>query len=133
MADNRFLNKQRAMQRMRAIPPAVRVAARQAVNYQAEGLAQAIRAAVPRDEGDLADSIEAVPHLRGDKISAAVREGWDDETLGRKARAVEFGRGGENPMEPQPHFFPTFRALRRRMQAGIQRKVRAAIRRIYPS
>lgn len=130
MANNRFAGRERALNRMRQIPVAVRSVAREAVDEQAAILVEQIRPNVPRDEGDLADSLEWHRVARGDKISVAVTEGADDETRGRKARAVEFGRPD---MDAQPHFFPTYRANKRKMQNGIQKRVRATIRRIWGS
>lgn len=130
MASNRFAGKERALNRMRQIPVAVRSVAREAVDEQAAFLVEQIRPNVPRDEGDLADSLEWRRNPRGDKISVVVTEGAKDDTQGRKARAVEFGRPD---MEAQPHFFPTYRANKRKMQNAIQKRVRAAIRRIWGS
>lgn len=115
---------------MRQIPEAVRAVAREALDEQAAYLVEQIRPNVPRDQGDLADSLEWHRNPRLDRIGVVVTEGADDETRGRKARAVEFGRPD---MEAQPHFFPTYRALKRRMQNAIQKRVRATIRRIWGS
>jgi hypothetical protein len=136
MADNRFLGKARALNRMRQIPPAVRRVAREAVDEQAAFLVEQIRPNVPKDEGDLANSLNWRRSLRGDRIGAIITEGANDETLGRKARAVEFGRPASaesGAMEAQPHFFPTYRANKRKMQNAIQKRIRATIARIWGS
>lgn len=115
---------------MRLIPPAVRAAARNGLDSEAAFLVEQIRPNVPKDEGELADSLEWHRNPRGDKISVVVTEGRNQEgdPAGRKARAVEFGRPD---MEAQPHFFPTYRAHKRKMQNRIQKAVRTAIRRIW--
>lgn len=130
MAENRFLQKQRVLGLMARIPAQVRSVAREAVDEQAAYLVEQIRPNVPRDEGELADSLEWHRNARMDKIGVVVTEGTKDDTQGRKARAVEFGRPD---MEAQPHFFPTYRAHKRKMQNAIQRRVRATIRRIWGS
>lgn len=136
MADNRFTGKDRLFARMQKIPLAARIAARDELDKQAAKLVEQIRPRVPKDEGDLAASLES--HRQSDRataglarITVVVTEGANDETLGRKARANEFGRGGDNPMEARPHFFPTYRANKRRIQNAVQRKVRAAIRKVW--
>lgn len=138
MADNRFSGKGALFARMQKIPLAARVAARDELGIQAAKLVAAIKPRVPQDEGDLAESVEWRPGslntaIELDRISVVVTEGANDDTLGRKARANEFGRGGDNPMEARPHFFPTYRAMKRRIQNAVQRKARAAIRKVWGS
>lgn len=128
MADNRFVRKQKVLSLMARIPPEIRRVAREAVDEQAAFLVEQIRPAVPRDQGDLADSLEWRRLARTDRIGVVITEGAKDATQGRKARAVEFGRAD---MEAQPHFFPTYRANKRKMRNAINRRVRAAIRRIW--
>jgi len=119
MADNRWDRKAAVLARMKAIPPQVRADMRGAVDQQAAFLTEQIRPNVPKDEGELADSVEWHRNNRGDKIGAVITEGANDETLGRKARANEFGRGGDNPMEARPHFFPTYRAFKKRINRAL--------------
>jgi hypothetical protein len=128
MADNRFIRKQKVLSLMARIPADVRRVAREAVDEQAAYLVEQIRPAVPRDHGDLADSLEWRRSPRMDKIAVVITEGAKDETLGRKARAVEFGRPD---MQAQPHFFPTYRANKRKMRNAINRRIRTAIRKIW--
>jgi hypothetical protein len=129
MANNRFSGKREFNRRLMRLTPAMEAAAGAELGVQAGKLVQAIKPRVPKLEGDLAASVEShkAPDRPG-RIAYVVTEGANDDTLGRKARANEFGRGGENPMEPQPHFFPTYRALKRRIQNAVQRKARAAAR-----
>lgn len=128
MADNRFVRKQKVLSLMARIPADVRRVAREAVDEQAAYLVEQIRPAVPRDQGDLADSLEWRRSPRIDRIGVVITEGAKDDTQGRKARAVEFGRPD---MEAQPHFFPTYRANKRKMRNAINRRIRAAIRKIW--
>jgi hypothetical protein len=128
MADNRFVRKQKVLALMARIPGDVRRVAREAVDEQAAFLVERIRPAVPREHGDLADSLEWRRSPRMDKIGVIITEGAKDDTQGRKARAVEFGRPD---MEAQPHFFPTYRANKRKMRNAINRRIRAAIRNIW--
>lgn len=128
MVNHRFIGRDRLIRRLRQLPVEARTAARDALDEQAAYLVEQIRPNVPRDEGDLADSLEWHRSPSRARIRVIVTEGADDDTRGRKARAVEFGRPD---MEAQPHFFPTYRANKRKMQNAIQKRVREAIRRIW--
>jgi hypothetical protein len=132
MAENRFDRRAAVIRRLAAIPQAVRAAARDGVNIEAAFMAERIRSRVPRDEGELAASVEWHPNPRLDKIGAVVTEGrgQENDPLNRKARAIEFGRPDA---EAQPHFFPTYRAEKRAVQNRIQKRVRSAIGRIWGS
>lgn len=136
MAKHKFIGKERLLKRMKEIPVRVRIEAREALNEQAAFLVENIRPNVPREHGDLADSLNWKPNPRMDKIGVIITEGANDDTLGRKARAVEFGRpesAEAGAMEAQPHFFPTYRALRRRMKAAVNRRIRNVVKRIWGS
>lgn len=128
MADNKFDRKAAVLARMRQIPVRMRVAAREQLDAQAAFLVEQIRPNVPRDHGDLAESLNWKRNPRGDKIGVIVTEGADDETRGRKARAVEFGRPD---MAAQPHFFPTYRAFKKRIGRAIAKSAKAAARAIW--
>lgn len=130
MADNRFLRKQRVLSLMQRIPPAVRSVARDALDEQTVFLVEQIRPRVPKDEGELRESLNWRRNPRGDVIRNIITEGLNQEgdPGNHKAFAVEFGRPD---MEPQPHFFPTYRANKRKMQNAIQKRIRATIARIW--
>lgn len=133
MADNRFQNRARLLKKLKAIPAAVRAAVRAEMDAQAACLVEQIRPAVPRDHGDLADSLEWRRNLRGDKIGVIITEGGNDPSArdgkpGSKARAVEFGRPD---MAAQPHFFPIYRANKRRIRAAVIKAARNAIRKEF--
>ena len=131
MVNHRFIGRDRLIRKLRQLPVEVRIAARNELDAQAAFLVEKIRPNVPQDEGDLASSLHWRRNPSRTRIRVIITEGANDETLGRKARAVEFGRGGDNPMDPQPHFFPTYRAYKRKIQNAIQKAARDAARRIW--
>lgn len=136
MAANTFDRKAAVLKRLAEIPDAVKEASRAKLEEQAGFLVEQIKPAVPFDEKDrdgihLRDSVEWHPNERKDKIGVVVTEGANDDTLGRKARAVEFGRGGDNPMEAQPHFFPIYRAWKKKISARVKSAGRKAINSIW--
>lgn len=129
MADNQFTNRKRAIARMRALPSAVRAAARAELDVQTAFLVEQIRPNVPKEHGDLAASLEWHRSPRRDKLVNIVTEGRNQpgDDKGRKARAVEFGRPD---MAAQPHFFPTYRANKKRIARALMMAVRAAIKKV---
>jgi HK97 gp10 family phage protein len=134
VADNRFSRKQIVLDRMRKIPAAVRVEARRALDAEAQSLVDDIRPNVPVDDGpgggELRDSLEWHRSPRGDRIAVVVTEGLNQQgdPTNRKARAVEHGRAD---MEAQPHFYPTYRATKRKRRNRVFRRVRDVIRSIW--
>lgn len=136
MANHRFTGRERLARRLRQLPVEARIAARDSLDEQAAYLTEQIRSAVPRDEGDLAASVEWHRSPSRARIRVVITEGLGQEgdPKNRKAHAVEFGRPDSSEsgfMEPQPHFFPTYRANKRKMQNAIQKRVREAIRRMW--
>lgn len=132
--DNRFARKAIVLQRLRRLGPAIRAEARNALGDEAQFLVDQIRPNVPVDDGpgggELRDSLEWHRNPRGDKIGVVITEGLGQEgdPKNRKARAVEFGR---SDMAAQPHFYPTYRAHKRKMKNRVMRRVRAVIRSIW--
>jgi HK97 gp10 family phage protein len=128
--DNRFARKGAVLQKLRRLPVAIRIEARKALDDEAKFLVDQIRPHIPREEGELADSLEWHRNPRGDKIGVIITEGRNQEgdPLDRKARAVEFGRPD---MAAQPHFYPTYRAHKRKMANRVVRRVRKVIRAIW--
>lgn len=125
MADNRFTGKARIIARMKAIPVAIRIAMREELDKQAAFLVERIRPNVPRDHGDLADSLEWHRAQRSDRLSVIITEGeTNDPEKKRKARAVEFGRPD---MAAQPHFYPTYRANKKPINAALRRAVKRSV------
>jgi HK97 gp10 family phage protein len=128
MGDNKFINRARVLGRMKALPVAVRIAARESLDKRAAFLVEAIRPRVPRDQGDLAESLEWHRSPRSDRITVVVTEGvTDDPEKKRKARAVEFGRPD---MAAQPHFYPTYRANKKKMRRDVFADIRKAIKKV---
>lgn len=135
-ADNKFDRKAALLARLDKIPEAIKTATRAKLEEQGAFLVDQIKPAVPYDENDrdgihLRDSVEWHPNPAPEKIGIIVTEGTNDATLGRKARAVEFGRGGENPMEAQPHFFPTYRAWKKKINSRVLSAGRKVIRELW--
>lgn len=126
MADNKFDRKAIVLQRMARIPIEVKQAVRTELDVQAEKLVEAIRPNIPVDQGDLQKSLAFRTNPRRDKIGVIVTEGADDDTAGRKARAIEFGRPGA---PAQPHFFPTYRAYKKKIQNALARSARNVVKR----
>lgn len=127
-------DRRRANALFRRLPLAIRKEISDALEENAEELAEAIRRRVPADGGDLAASIRwakgsGAQNLNGQRIQAGanadlsvrVIEG-DQATF--YARHVEFGTVNH---PAQPHFFPTYRQLRRRLRARLNRAMRKAI------
>lgn len=130
---NTFDRKAKLLARMEAIPEEIRTAVRDKLHEQAGFLVEQIKPAVPYLEGDLRDSVEWHPNPAKEKISVVVTEGTgqEDDPLNRKARALEFGRGGDNPMEAQPHFFPTYRAWKKKINSRVLSAGRKVIRQMW--
>lgn len=136
MAEGKFDRKAALLKRMEAIPIEIREASRDKLYEQAEFLVEQIKPAVPVDQNDrdgihLRDDVKWTPSPAKEKIAVIVTEGASDDTHGRKARAVEFGRGGRNPMEAQPHFFPTYRAWKKKINSRVLSAGRKVIRSIW--
>lgn len=132
MAENRFSGKERALRIMAALPAEIKDAVRAQMEREGADLVEAIKPAVPISEdefpGELRDSVEWHPNPDESKIGVIVTEGYNqpNDPENRKARAVEFGRGGNNPMEAQPHFFPIYRSRKK----GIKSRTMSAGRRV---
>lgn len=124
-------DRDRAKALFRALPRSVRKATSAALDSSAEELAEAIRRRVPEDRGDLKASVtvkRGAGKARGREAGAdpdltvRVTEG-DRDTF--YAPYVEFGTT-EQPA--QSHFFPTWRANKRRLIGKIRRRQRKAIK-----
>lgn len=147
-------NRDQALRKLAAIPPAVRSAAKQALAQSADELTEAIRAAAPMGKtGKLKKSIAqtwgggAVRYsaLRGNvgqagdpDLSVVISAGNSEV---RYAHLVEFGTaphinggifaGTEHPgTRAQPFFYPQYRRLRRRARSRISRAVTKAIKQL---
>ena len=150
-------NRESALRKLAAIPPAVRSAAKQALAQSADEITEAIRAAAPEDRGNLKASIKqtwgrgriryaSMGQKRGQDIGEAgdpdlsVRITAGDD-FARYAHIVEFGSaphinggqfaGTQHPgTRAQPFFYPTWRANRRRARSRISRAITKAIKQL---
>ncbi|BCH32636.1 hypothetical protein MesoLjLc_45660 [Mesorhizobium sp. L-8-10] len=114
------------------IPAKVEAATRAAMEKGADELVAMMKRLVPVDQGDLRDSIawtwgeapkgavvlaESKAESRGLKITVYATD--------FKARWIEFGTV---KMAAQPFFFPSYRAMRKRIKSRITRTMKKAIR-----
>lgn len=118
--------------RIKRFPALLRHEVRKAVNKNADELSEMIRYAAPEDDGDLKASVRWYENPNIAKISSIVSAG--DETNDKSktfyARMVEYGTRFQ---VAQPFFFPSVRALRRRMRGRITRAARKALKRTKQS
>lgn len=129
-------DRDRAKALFRALPRSVRGATSAALDREAGELAEAIRRAVPVDDGDLRDSVR-VRRGRPAKTSKGevAQEAGADADL--SVRVVEgdtktfyapFVEFGHSDAPAKPHFFPTYRARKKAMARRIKAAQRRAIR-----
>ncbi|WP_336800804.1 HK97-gp10 family putative phage morphogenesis protein [Kaistia sp. MMO-174] len=149
----RVQNRQRLLQKLAAMPPQVRAAAKQALAESADEIQGMQRRLAPKRTGRLARSIvqtwgggkERYASLAGSAMSdgdpdlTVVISAGNSET--RYAHLVEFGtaphdnggttKGSKHPgARAQPFFFPAYRALRKRAKSRVNRAMTKAIKRI---
>jgi len=143
------------------LPKRIEAAARGAMETGADELVEMMKRLVPKDSGDLRDSIgwtwgnapagakviaQSDPNERGLRITVyagskkAYYAAWVE--FGTAPHNVATGGGNksfsgvsnEHPgSRAQPFFFPSYRALRKRIQARIKRQTRAAMKLQGPS
>ena len=139
MGENTFDRKAKVLALIGSLPDELRDTIEKKVDEQGQFLVDQIRPLVPVDMddaehgGELRDSLEWHRNPNPQKIGVVVTEGYGQagDPDNRKARANEFGRGGENPMEARPHFFPTFRANKKKIASRIAAAARKKIREIW--
>lgn len=124
-------SSKRLAARLAKIPIEVRAAAAAEALLQAQRLGQAIASAAPSDEGALRASVRVTAGQRGDRFY--VRAGGPTTTRpvrkGQSARydyalAVEHGT---EKMKRRPFFYPTARAARKFIRAGIEHEIKKAV------
>lgn len=125
-------DRQRANAKFRALPAAIRKHVSDALEENAEELAEAIRRRVPADGGDLTASVtwkkgKAATGPTGTAgadpdLTVRVIEG-DEDTF--YAGFVEHGTVNH---PAQPHFFPTYRQMKRKLKSRLTRAVRLVIK-----
>jgi len=123
---------------LRQIPPAVRAEVAKAQEQNGREFVSALQSAVPVDEGDLKASI-------GYRIGGYKKAGGDRGfnsrlndpflTLGVKAGSIKapyagYVEFGTVKMDPRAFFFPTYRALRKRLKSRLTRSATKGIKRV---
>lgn len=100
------------------------------LNTQAESLRSAIASVAPREAGTLAHTVKVVP---GNKptIVRVVAGGTPTIRPAISSKPYDYARAdefGTVHMRARPFFFPTYRLLKKKMIAGMKRKITAAIK-----
>ncbi|SEG59067.1 phage protein, HK97 gp10 family [Bosea lathyri] len=117
--------------RLAKIPLQVRAAAATEALLAAQRLGQLIAAAAPVDEGDLRASVRVEGGARGDRFyvkaggpttTKPVRKG--QSATYDAANAVEFGT---QKMKAREFFYPTYRANKKHIRAGLEHEIRKAV------
>lgn len=123
-------DRQRANAKFRALPAAIRQHVSDALEENAEELAEAIRRRVPADGGDLTTS---VTWKKGKGATATATAGADPDLTVRVIEGDEdtfyagFVEHGTVNHPAQPHFFPTYRQMKRKLKSRLTRAVRRVI------
>lgn len=105
--------------KLAALPGETKTELLASLNVSADELVAMQKRLAPRDRGDLAGSIEKIPGRH--ELAVIVQAGGPDAIHGRW---VEFGT---QKTRAQPFFFPSWRALRKRIKSRNSRaSVKAA-------
>jgi HK97 gp10 family phage protein len=140
-----FSNRDRLRRKMKSIPGAVRKAARAQLKANALELADMQRRMAPVDTGELRNSIRAY------NVSTSTRISWRVAARDHKAAWVEFGTSASearasrqnlnfrrtvvmtkaysahHATEARPFFWPSYRVLKRRFRARMNRAAKKAL------
>lgn len=137
MARSRFRagDRERAKALFRALPLAARKGTSRALLEAATELAAAIKRAVPVDHGDLRDSVRVKRGKRQDQSRGRNQDAGTDPDLtvrvtegDRKTFYAPFVEFGTKDRPAHPHFWPTYRANKRRLSRRIKAAQRKALR-----
>ena len=127
-------NKDRVFRRLREVVPAIAREVEPAAAKGAEEVADQARTWAPRRDGDYAESIVAKPLT---EMAARAGSARPIAAWGVFAkwiwRFVEFGtapRGAHPGTSAQPHLFPAYRVLRKRVVSRISRAIGKAVKRL---
>lgn len=128
-------DRERARAKFRRLPASVRKNVEAALEQNAEELTQAIKRRAPVQKingGELRDTVrwakgaaKSKTRDQGADPDLTVRVTEGDAKKGFYAGMVEFGTVNS---APQPHFFPTWRAMKRRLKGRLSRAVNKAIK-----
>ena len=128
-------DRARANARFRALPAAIRSKVEDALVKNAEELTKAIQRRVPQDTGDLAGTVRWLRGKgaggRGTRVGAAGRDSDISVRVvegDRNSFYAWFVEHGTVNFPAQPHFFPTYRQLQRKLKSRLTRAVRDVIK-----
>lgn len=116
-----FSNRDRLRRKMKAIPVAVRKAARAQLKANAEQLVETQQRFAPVEDGKLQASIKQQDVSDSTRISRRVTAGGREAPY---ASWVEFGHGNA---APRPFFWPAYRVMKRRFKARMTRAAKKAV------
>lgn len=116
-----FSNRDRLRRRLKAIPVAVRKAARAQLKANAAELVDTQKRFAPIEDGNLQASIKEQDTSDSTRISRKVSAGGRSAPY---ASWVEFGHG---QAAPRPFFWPAYRLKKRRFKTRMSRAAKKAI------
>lgn len=140
MATATVLNKQKWMQRLRSLPPAVRKAVGAQLDTEVDDMVAAMRRAAPVDtetqdaDQHLRDSVHAYRTPQRPLSYRIIADARDSETgnfIGPHVEAGHKARDGSH-VPPRPFFFPTYRARKKPMRRRLSAAGRKAVKQIFP-
>lgn len=100
------------------------------LNTQADSLVQLMESVAPRHEGKLIHSIRKIPGKSRTQVRI-VAGGQQTIRPAMSSRPFDYSRAdefGTKNMKARPFFFPSYRLRKKRMVAGMKRKLTAAIK-----
>lgn len=144
MSVMRWINRERVLNRIRTLPRPIKEQVRSAIAQSADEITDAMRRAVPEHTKRLRRSIiwQEGALKKGGTFGGIEGDFVATIHIAPEARfyahLVEFGtapheqggkfKGAHHPgTPPQPYFYPTVRAYKRRVRARIKRAVKKAI------
>lgn len=116
-----FSNRDRLRRRLKAIPVAVRKAARAQLKANAAELVDTQKGFAPVEDGNLQASIKEQDTSDSTRISRKVSAGGRSAPY---ASWVEFGHG---QAAPRPFFWPAYRLKKRRFKTRMSKAAKKAI------
>ena len=116
-----FTNRDRLRRRLKAIPKAVRKAAKEQLETNARELVETMKDFAPIQEGALVSSIKQQDVSDSTRISRRISAGSREAPY---ASWVEFGT---SKSAPHPFFWPAYRLKKRRFNARMNRAAKKAV------
>ncbi|MDO1560419.1 HK97 gp10 family phage protein [Brevundimonas sp. 2R-24] len=131
---SRIEGVERLKRRFENMPKAVQRETRQAVEGEANRVADRMRAVVPVEDGDLKESITVTtegrktPSYSHPSGSHIVPEGAAEITAGNgKVRYAHMVEYGTKKMQAEPFFWPTVRVERPKVRRNINKAIRKGL------